>query len=175
MAKHFDTIYPALHLKQPQISAWLKHEATWREEHERSVTGADRSVKRVRQTQHPEVTEMLELWISKALAEKVLLTGEVLRQKWKKFAALVGVPEDEQLGLSEGWLSRFKARTGLKELKRHGEAASAAADVVDKERLRIQELMKEHGYRLRDIFNCDETALFYAYVFLFVCKPRPLV
>ena len=112
------------------------------------------------------VSEMLELWVSKALAEKVLLTGEVIRQKWTKFADLAGVPEDERLRLSEGWLTWFKTRTGLKEIKRHGEAASASSDIVNKERLRIQEMLKERGYELRDIFNSNESSFFFAYVLL---------
>jgi len=121
-----------------------------------------RSAKRAHQTQHPEVTEMLELWVSKAVAEKLLLTGEVIRQKWQKFADLVGVPEDERLSLSEGWLSRFKARNNLKEIKRHGEAASVTSETVEVERLRIQELIKKYGYKPGDIFNMDESSLFYA-------------
>ena len=38
---------------------------------------------------------MLDLWVSHAMANNVLLTSEVIRQKWKKFVDLVGVPEDE--------------------------------------------------------------------------------
>jgi hypothetical protein len=39
----------------------------------------------------------------------IMVTGEVLRQKWSAFADLVGVPEEDRLKLSEGWLenSRF--------------------------------------------------------------------
>ncbi|KAF9223035.1 hypothetical protein BS17DRAFT_767408 [Gyrodon lividus] len=84
-------------------------------------------------TQHPEVTEMLDLWVSKAMADGILLTGMVLRQQWKKFANLVGVPEDERLHLSEGWLTWYKTRTGLREMKHHGEAASAASETIHKE------------------------------------------
>ena len=58
------------------------------------------------------------------MAENLLLTGEVLCQKWKKFADLAGVLEDECLNLSDGWLSRFKARNSLKQFKHHGEAGS---------------------------------------------------
>ena len=50
-------------------------------------------MKWVQQTQHPEVTEMLDLWVSKAMADKILLMGEVLCQKWKVFADLACVPE----------------------------------------------------------------------------------
>jgi hypothetical protein len=108
---------------------------------------------------------MMDLWVSKAMQDRILLTGEVLRQKWSKFADLVGIPADERLNLSDGWLSRFKARNGLKQFKRHGEAASADPQVAERERLHIQELIKKYGYELRDIFNMDETGLFYAYVF----------
>lgn len=107
---------------------------------------------------------MLELWVSKAMTDGILLTGEVLRQKWRSFANLAGVPEDEHLKLSEGWLSRFKGRTNLKQSKRHGEAGSAEPAIVERERLRVQECIKKYGYEPRDIFNMDETGFFYAHV-----------
>ena len=72
-----------------------------------------------------------------------------------------GIPKDERLKLSNGWLGCFKVRNGLKEMRRHGEAASASANTVNAERERIQELIKKHGYQLRDIYNMDETGLFY--------------
>ena len=43
---------------------------------------------------------MLDLWISTAMAHGILLTGEILRQKWRVFADLSGVPTDERLNLS---------------------------------------------------------------------------
>jgi Tc5 transposase DNA-binding domain len=104
---------------------------------------------------------MMELWVSKAMGDGILITGEVLRQKWHVFADLVGVHEDDKLKLSNGWLESFKERNGLKEMKRHGEAASADAETVEKERKRIQELITEYGYQLRDVFNMDETGHFY--------------
>ncbi|KIK75217.1 hypothetical protein PAXRUDRAFT_173446 [Paxillus rubicundulus Ve08.2h10] len=96
------------------------------------------------------------------MADGILLTGMVLCQKWIKFADLAGVPKDEQLNLSGGWLTRYKTRTGLKEMRRHGEAASVAAETVNKEQQRVQELIKKHQYRPCDIFNADESSLFYA-------------
>ena len=105
---------------------------------------------------------MLDLWVSKAMADNILLTGEVLRQKWKLFADLAGVPDDECLNLSDGWLSRFKEWNGLKGVKRHGKAASAAMDTVEKEQIHVQDLLRKLGYKSCDIFNADETGLFYA-------------
>ena len=76
---------------------------------------------------------MMDLWVSKAMSENLLLTGEVLHQQWTQFADLAGVPEDECLNLSDGWLARFKARNGLKEFKRHGEAGSMGPETVERE------------------------------------------
>jgi hypothetical protein len=86
--KHFDVIYPNLQHKQPRISAWCKNEEKWHEECEIS-TGSACSAKQICQTQHPEVTEMLDLWVSKAMADRILLTGMDLHQKWMTFVDLV--------------------------------------------------------------------------------------
>lgn len=118
-AKHFDVIYPHLKIKQPLISDWVKNEEKWHAEWAKSQRSGQgkRTAKHAVQTQHPEVNEMLELWVAKALEDGVVLTGEVLQQKWMRFADLAGVPEDEQLNLSEGWLTCFKSRNNLKSRK----------------------------------------------------------
>lgn len=105
---------------------------------------------------------MLDLWVEQAMAQDLLLSGEVLRQKWTAFANLVGVSEDERLALSNGWLDRFKARNGMREYKRHGEAASADPEAVQKEKERMKGVIAKYGYQPRNIFNMDETGLFYA-------------
>jgi len=63
--------------------------------------------------------------------------------------------------LSDGWLGKFKIRNGLRDLKRHGDAASSDAETIEEEWKRVQEPIKKYGYKLRDIFN---TGLFYGYV-----------
>lgn len=128
------------------------------------MTAREKATKRLRQTQHPEVTESMDLWVSLAMSRGILLTGEVLRKKWKEFAEKAGVALEDQLQLSNGWLDRFKARHGLKEVRRHGEAGSVKMDTVEAERLRIQKVIRDGGYQLRDVFNMDETGLFYQYV-----------
>ena len=76
---------------------------------------------------------MMDLWVSKAMSDNILLTGEVLRQKWTRFADLVGVPKDEHLNLSDGWLAQFKAQNGLKEFKCHGKAALVIPEAAERE------------------------------------------
>ena len=66
-------------------------------------------------------------------------------KKWNFFTDMAGIPQDERLKLSNGWLGRFKVRHGLREMRRNGEAASANANTVDAERKWVQ-LIKKHGY-----------------------------
>ena len=70
------------------------------------------------------------------MGDGIFLNEEVLRKKWNTFADLVGIPEEDRLKLSNGWLARFKDRNGLKEIKWHREAASANADTVERKRKR---------------------------------------
>ena len=141
-AKHFATRYPNLCIKQQLVSAWVKNEKKWQEDYEQSGS-SDKSAKRVCQTQHPEVTEMMDLWVLKALGDGILLTGEVLHQKWSKFADMVCIPDDERLHLSSGWLASFKDRHNLKEMKCHGKAGSADEEVVESEWERIKTLSRK--------------------------------
>ncbi|KAJ6477046.1 hypothetical protein C8R45DRAFT_833835, partial [Mycena sanguinolenta] len=100
-AKHFQPLYPNLRIEQPLVSAWLKEEAKWRRQYQEAIEqGRDGTAKRIRQVEHPEIDEMLELWVAKAMRDKVQLSGQLLRTKWTRFADLAKVPADECLALS---------------------------------------------------------------------------
>lgn len=125
-AENFAKKYPNLCIKQPLVSDWLKNEKKWRDQWaEVEQLGKAGTAKQIKQVEHPEVDDMLELWIAKAMRDRVHLSGEIIWLKWTRFADLVGIPEDERLALSEGWLGSLKKHCGLKEFKRHGEANSA--------------------------------------------------
>lgn len=156
-ARFWPQKYPNLCLKQPLVSSWVKEETRWRE-HYAAASGAT-DHKRVRQTVHPTVNAALELWMQKAMRDELIVTGDVLRAQWIKFADMEGVAPEDRLELSEGWLTSLKTRTGIKNRKKHGEAAATGSDVVEEERARMKALLV--GYALRDIYNMDETGLFY--------------
>jgi Tc5 transposase DNA-binding domain len=162
-AAHWNEIYPNLCLKQPIISAWLKDEQKWQAQWAAAEDkGLTARMKQEKQTEHPEVTEMLELWVAKAMSEGVKVMGEVLRQKWIWFADLVGVPENEQLKVSKGWLTAFKKCCVLKEFKCHGEVGAVDPAEAECECACIHELIIKYRYCLKDIFNMDETGLLWA-------------
>jgi hypothetical protein len=75
--KHFSTIYPNIKLTQPRVSDWLKDEERWRVEFSK-YSGSASTMKRAWQTEHPEITEMMEIWVTQALNHGVKLTGELL-------------------------------------------------------------------------------------------------
>ncbi|KAF8229971.1 DDE-domain-containing protein [Tricholoma matsutake] len=95
------------------------------------------------------------------MTDGIRVMGEVLRQKWHKFTDLENILQGERLTLSEGWLTAFKRRCSLKENRTHSKAGSVDPAKVEIEHERIHKLIQKYGYRLKDIFNMDETGLFY--------------
>ena len=115
------------------------------------------SAKRHRTVQHPSLENALYEWVIQMQA-KVILTDAILMQKAKDFSQLLNIPDDD-FKFSSGWLSKFKKRHGLKQVKKHGEAASADNAAIVKTIPKLKEILK--SYDLKDIFNMDETGLFY--------------
>jgi hypothetical protein len=94
--EHWNKTYPNLCLKQPTISAWLTNKTKYHQEYAKiQAWGLPRNTKHIKQTEHLEVNEMLELWVSKAMSDGIQLSGEILRQKWNCFADLARVPNDK--------------------------------------------------------------------------------
>ncbi|GET64012.1 CENP-B homolog protein 2-like [Rhizophagus irregularis DAOM 181602=DAOM 197198] len=60
---------------------------------------------------------------------------------------------------SAGWLSNFKQRNNLHTYKKKKEAGSAPIDELPQMRAELREILQ--AYELKDIWNCDETALFW--------------
>lgn len=107
-AKHFNKIYPNLMLWQPRVLKWVGEEDQWRLEWESVKQSTDHTTKKARQTEHPQITEMMDLWVQRALNDGLGFGGNILCDKWNEFANLCQVPEDDCLGLSAGWLDHFK-------------------------------------------------------------------
>jgi hypothetical protein len=155
-AKHFSAVYPELNIKQPLLSKWLKSEDTiWSKENQ----SAHSSTRKIRQLSYPKVESALAEWMTQAIHCNMTITGNVLKVKWRDFARLAGVPTEDWLKLSGGWLDSFKKRHQLKSYRKHGEAASVDPIAVESEVERVQKITED--YELKNIFNMDETGLFY--------------
>ena len=60
---------------------------------------------------------------------------------------------------SKGWFDKFKSRSGLRNIKITGEAASADEKAAAKYPAELRKIIEENGYDNRQIFNADETGL----------------
>ncbi|XP_064078530.1 tigger transposable element-derived protein 1-like [Macrobrachium nipponense] len=69
--------------------------------------------------------------------------------------------EEESFKASRAWFDNFKKRTGIHSIVRHGEAASADVNAAEEFVKTFAEFVEAEGYIPQQIFNCDETGLFW--------------
>ena len=62
---------------------------------------------------------------------------------------------------SHGWFNRFKARHNLHNVKVSGEAASADVKAAEEFPGKLAEIIHQGGYTPQQIFNVDETGLYW--------------
>lgn len=104
-----------------------------------------------------ELEDALFLWFGQARSAGLTVSDLILRTKAQSLGERLGVTDFQY---SNGWLQRFKSRRNISCHKYEGEADSANRDVVGQGRADVNELLKD--YQLVDIYNMDETGLFYA-------------
>jgi hypothetical protein len=97
-------------------------------------------------------------WIQHLESMNVCVSRELITMKAR---ALQGQLCDAwDLSFSDGWLTAFEHRHGLRLRERFGEAASADPEVVRQGQQLLQDLLDL--YEPEDIYNMDETGLCYA-------------
>ncbi|KAG6610524.1 uncharacterized protein IUM83_06475 [Phytophthora cinnamomi] len=89
---------------------------------------------------------------------KTAMADDVLLLKAHQLAERLGI-DSTQLRFSNGWLQSFKKRNGIRSHMLHGEGGDVEDDAVRDARLELQELVAQ--FATDDVFNFDETALFY--------------
>lgn len=113
-------------------------------------------MKRARTTRHTKIEEALLKWFKYQRTNNVPINGPILQQKANDFAQRFG----EDFVCSSSWIQRFRARHGIVGGKMSGEAASVDKDTVDEWITQKWPTLCE-GYSPEDIYNADETGLFY--------------
>jgi hypothetical protein len=122
--------------------------------------------KRIRDSKYPDMEKMLHVWYTHALSKGVSISDEILTEKAKEFGAMLGIDDGVHFSYSVGWLAKFKTRFNLKQYLIQGEAGSVSPELISKARKLAREFIKSWlskgtGRSIKDIFNLDETALFY--------------
>lgn len=134
------------------ISDILKEKAKWL-----AISQESDDVVRLKAPKYEKLETCLFEWFSHAQTKSLPLSDDMLIAKARFFGGELDIPGDFMY--SRGWLCRFKKRHGIKQFKAHGEAGSAKATVVQAGRADLQRDLQ--GLSLCDIYNMDETGLFY--------------
>ncbi|KAH9097216.1 hypothetical protein Ae201684P_011937 [Aphanomyces euteiches] len=113
----------------------------------------------LRMPKFPELGSLVYAWVTRANAQGACITGAVIVRKALQFANELHI--DGQVLCSVGWLVNFQRRHNLKMHRLHGEAMSVDPKTVEDGRKQL--LIETSMYDKRDIYNMDETGLFYNY------------
>lgn len=120
------------------------------------VVGASR----LRQANHPDLEAALYQFQLRMTRKGAAITGDILKemagQIWDK---LPQYAETERPKFSNGWLEAFKKRHNVYRRIRHGEAAQVDREALEEQLKKLHLICEE--YNLRDIYNMDETGLFW--------------
>ena len=117
--------------------------------------------KRLRNSQCPEVEEVTFTWFTTMQENNVALSDDLVVAAAKRFyALLLRGANKKELQFSHRWVQNFKKRYNIKGYTHHREDASTdVSEEVLKKVEDIKTLVSQ--YRSCDVFNMDETSLFY--------------
>ncbi|XP_064098391.1 jerky protein homolog-like isoform X1 [Macrobrachium nipponense] len=125
---------------------------------------------RLRSSAH-EVMEMLLLvWLTEKQHAGDSVTESIIcvkaRDIYKDLVEQMGgTSKDKALAesfkASHGWFDNFKKRASLNSVARHGEATSSQAKAAGDFIITFAKLIEAEGYIPQQVFNCDETELFW--------------
>lgn len=113
-------------------------------------------VNKVRASVHDKVNEATLDWFRAARSKNLPVSGPILQERAREFAAIYN---DTSFTASNRWLSSFKNRNALVFNTVCGEARDVSQTVIDEWLDKLPSLII--GYEVKDIANCDETALFF--------------
>jgi hypothetical protein len=114
--------------------------------------------KRYRAPDYPKLERAVDVWFSEMKSRKnVTISGPDIQEKALFFAGKLGY---DNFKASNGWLENFRKRHNIVFKSNCGEAGLVNTKLVD-EWIAGQLLDHIQNYKIEDIFNCDETGLFY--------------
>lgn len=112
---------------------------------------------------HVDLERTLFGWVCDMRNSRKCISGAIIRSKAIQLAAKSNecLQSDDQITtqFSDGWLEKFKKRWYLKAYKLHGEAGDVDNVGIDNALETIRANISK--YPLKDVFNCDESGLFF--------------
>lgn len=109
--------------------------------------------------------DMLIIWIQDMIYKHVPVSTAIIQEQALSFYAFVKenstITSTETFVASKGWFERFKKRFSLHNVSFSGEKASADHEAAQNFPSQLRELIAEKHYVADQIFNCDETGLYW--------------
>lgn len=142
--------------KSTVSTIWAKRE------HYSTAQGKNVSkIKKLRPPVRNDVDQALLKWFTLKRTENVPISGPLLETKLQEFARVSASNEaHNQVKCTKSWVDRFKRRYNITSGKIHGEAASVSTKVTQDWLTTVWPALRRR-YEDRNIFNGDETGLFY--------------
>ena len=122
-----------------------------------SLTDVQLETKRSRAVANPQLDQALANWVLQCEGRHISLSGDLIKEKASCFARNLKI--NDGIEYSNGWLDRFQKRYGFKGFKSYGESGSVDLTVIEEKLPELQE--KLSAYAHHDIYNMDETGLFF--------------
>ncbi|XP_026482734.1 tigger transposable element-derived protein 1-like [Ctenocephalides felis] len=130
--------------------------------------GCPSVAKRVTRTRPSIMVRMergLMIWLEDCIAKRIPISGNLIKQKALKIYNHLknNGPSlhNHSFAASKGWFDKFKKRHALHNIKFQGEQASADSEAAENFKLKLARIINEGGYSPEQIFNADETALYW--------------
>lgn len=140
-------------IHESTLSIILKKEAEFLKKQE---SGESLLCKRRRIAEFPNLEQCLFTWFKQCRNKNISVSGPILKEKAEEFAKSLGICNFKA---SNGWLENFKKRHDLAFKKVCGESASVSKEVCKEWKSQLESLL--NGYDPNDVFNADETGLFF--------------
>ncbi|KAF1325809.1 Ars binding protein 1, partial [Globisporangium splendens] len=146
-----------------------------------ALEGSNLTQKRKTYVEHPQLEAALSHWLLVSSHNNQRLQGDLIKEKGRAFAQMLGI--ESKISFSNGWLTGFKKRhqTILSSVPGEGSASTGVnaatgagsisvpftaapgggndPNIVDFGSWNLQHILQ--NYNPRDIFNVDETGLFF--------------
>lgn len=116
---------------------------------------SDRKRRNISST-YDDVNELTLKWFQKMVAKNATISGPAIKQQAGDFAKELG---KTSFAASNGWLESFLKRNNIVFKTQSGERADVKQTCVDDWQKKLQSLCD--GYSPENIFNMDETGLFF--------------
>ena len=128
----------------------------WKEKNTYLAVPVLGTAKKIRKATLCDVDEAMNQWFNQVRSMNVPLSGPIVREKALKFAQELGHTDFKA---SEGWLNSFRQRHSIVFKRVNGEGNDAPKEDVRTWKEKLPSLLSD--YEEHDIFNLDETALFF--------------